>query len=369
MEGKERKGKCKEDGPWLGREEEARLWEDAGRKSNRSEYRRLKRLRLAELEQLHTWDDSPPVSDCDEDLPAPNFGAGTATGDPRGDLTADAFGSENNHSNNRSDRRKRRKSSDSDESGTTKEKKKKRKRSEQKKKSESASSGSEHDDSNDNHNADAAEREAEAFRQFVRQKRGIAAQEEQHNKHDISETASQQHNSSYAPDSASHRTANPAGDDEEDEEQGPEPPAHLVSGSSGPASYGKALRPGEGSAMAAYVQAGKRIPRRGEVGLSAEQIEHFENVGYVMSGSRHSKMNAVRQRKENQVYSAEEKAALAMLNYEEKQQKEQKVMNDLRSLVSSQLGESPDLAGEDHKANDQQQKEQKQGSGDQQHQQ
>lgn len=55
--------------------------------------------------------------------------------------------------------------------------------------------------------------------------------------------------------------------------------------------------------MAAFVQSGKRIPRRGEVGLSADQIEHFETLGYVMSGSRHSRMNAIRIRKENQVSS------------------------------------------------------------------
>jgi hypothetical protein len=30
------------------------------------------------------------------------------------------------------------------------------------------------------------------------------------------------------------------------------------------------------------------------VGLDSEQIEKFENIGYVMSGSRHSRMNAVR---------------------------------------------------------------------------
>lgn len=65
-------------------------------------------------------------------------------------------------------------------------------------------------------------------------------------------------------------------------------------------SYGGALLPGEGQAMAAFVQSGKRIPRRGEVGLSADQIEHFETLGYVMSGSRHSRMNAIRIRKENQ---------------------------------------------------------------------
>lgn len=51
---------------------------------------------------------------------------------------------------------------------------------------------------------------------------------------------------------------------------------------------------GEGAAMHAYVQNGKRIPRRGEVGLSADQISHFEDLGYVMSGSRHSRMNAIR---------------------------------------------------------------------------
>ena len=33
--------------------------------------------------------------------------------------------------------------------------------------------------------------------------------------------------------------------------------------------YGGALRPGEGAAMAAFVQSGKRIPRRGEVRSAA----------------------------------------------------------------------------------------------------
>ena len=34
--------------------------------------------------------------------------------------------------------------------------------------------------------------------------------------------------------------------------------------------YGGALRPGEGAAMAAFVQSGKRIPRRGEVSTAVE---------------------------------------------------------------------------------------------------
>lgn len=52
-------------------------------------------------------------------------------------------------------------------------------------------------------------------------------------------------------------------------------------------SYGHALLPGEGAAMAEYVKAGKRIPRRGEIGLTSEEIASFERSGYVMSGSRY----------------------------------------------------------------------------------
>ncbi|KAM0952628.1 putative NF-kappa-B-activating protein [Dioscorea sansibarensis] len=104
-------------------------------------------------------------------------------------------------------------------------------------------------------------------------------------------------------------------------------------------SYGGALRPGEGDAIAQYVQQGKRIPRRGEVGLSAEEIQKFENLGYVMSGSRHQRMNAIRIRKENQVYSAEDKRALAMFNYEEKAKREHKVMADLHRLVQRHIGQ------------------------------
>ncbi|XP_038897847.1 NF-kappa-B-activating protein [Benincasa hispida] len=103
-------------------------------------------------------------------------------------------------------------------------------------------------------------------------------------------------------------------------------------------SYGGALRPGEGDAIAQYVQQGKRIPRRGEVGLSAEEIQTFETLGYVMSGSRHQRMNAIRIRKENQVYSAEDKRALAMYNYEEKAKRERKVMDDLQRLVQRHIG-------------------------------
>ena len=59
--------------------------------------------------------------------------------------------------------------------------------------------------------------------------------------------------------------------------------------------------------MAEYVKMGKRIPRRGEIGLTSNEITTFEDSGYVMSGSRHRRMEAVRIRKENQIYSADDK--------------------------------------------------------------
>lgn len=145
-------------------------------------------------------------------------------------------------------------------------------------------------------------------------------------------------------------------------------------------SFGGALLAGEGDAMAAYVAEGKRIPRRGEIGLLSEEIASFEGEGYVMSGSRsvklgvaghahlrllgllvlrlvkclvgslqrtaffadeelamhvfrHRRMEAVRIRKENQIYSADERRALAMFHWEERQKKEAKVRGGSPSVV------------------------------------
>jgi hypothetical protein len=175
-------------------------------------------------------------------------------------------------------------------------------------------------------------------------------------------------------------------EDSGDEFVGPRP-AHAEKAPDA-RSYGGALLPGEGEAIAGFVQAGKRIPRRGEVGLTSTQIEDYEKLGYVMSGSRHKRMNAIRIRKyghikqtsenkrsalstfqyarapgflslpllltpllsllsvcfslcfrENQVYSAEEKRALAMLNSDEKQMRETRLMNEFRKYVQEKTGE------------------------------
>jgi len=114
---------------------------------------------------------------------------------------------------------------------------------------------------------------------------------------------------------------------------GPKPLAEQIR--KGDISYGGAMMPGEGQAYAKYVQENKRIPRRGEVGLTSDQIEHFEDLGYIMSGSRHRRMNAIRIRKENQVYTAEEKRALAILNHEEKAKRENQIVSDFRALIDA----------------------------------
>ena len=45
----------------------------------------------------------------------------------------------------------------------------------------------------------------------------------------------------------------------------------------------------------------QRIPRRGEIGMTNDDIQAFERAGYIMSGNRHRRMEAVRLRKESQV--------------------------------------------------------------------
>ena len=49
---------------------------------------------------------------------------------------------------------------------------------------------------------------------------------------------------------------------------------------------------------------------------------------------RHRRMEAVRIRKENQIYSADERRALAMFNYEERQKREAKVSSPCRNIVT-----------------------------------
>ena len=128
-------------------------------------------------------------------------------------------------------------------------------------------------------------------------------------------------------------------EDSDDDDIGPMPLPKSDPNSSSATSkaqskaYGGALLPGEGEALAQYVQQNLRIPRRGEIGYGADEISNYETSGYVMSGSRHARMNAIRIRKENQVYSAEEQRALALITLEENQQKEAALLNDFKTML------------------------------------
>lgn len=61
-----------------------------------------------------------------------------------------------------------------------------------------------------------------------------------------------------------------------------------------------------------------------------------------MSGSRHRRMEAVRIRKENQIYSADEKRALAMFSKEERQKRENKILSQLRDVVQKKISRKKD---------------------------
>ncbi|GAB1525142.1 Ras-induced vulval development antagonist domain-containing protein [Rhizoctonia solani] len=122
----------------------------------------------------------------------------------------------------------------------------------------------------------------------------------------------------------------------EDEEIGPMPVV-TSGGKLSERDYGGALLRGEGSAMAAYIQDGERIPRRGEIGLTSDEIAQYEDVGYVMSGSRHRRMNAVRMRKENQVISAEEKRGILKMQKEEREKRESMIIGGFKEILEEKL--------------------------------
>merc|ERR1712039_861064 len=120
-----------------------------------------------------------------------------------------------------------------------------------------------------------------------------------------------------------------AKEDESEEEQmiGPQIPQKVQLSKKDIRDSSTQLLKGEGEAIAAYIAEGKRIPRRGEIGLTSDEITACEEDGWVMSGSRHRRMEAVRLREENQIYSAEE----------ERVKRENKILGQFREMVSDKL--------------------------------
>eukprot|EP01083_Nonionella_stella_P040276 109411_1 len=235
--------------------------------------------------------------------------------------SSDESSDSSDESSSEDERARRKRNKRSKSSKKSKKQRKSRKSSKKRKKTESSSDESE---------SSGSESEKEVARKVVPRK--VAPEE--------SQSDTEQNNgwidASEATESIDGKSEGPGAmeaiDDDDGADIGPQlmPEQEKLQSHS----YGGALRPGEGAAIANFVQKGMRIPRRGEIGLTSNQIESYEDLGYVMSGSRHKMMNAVRIRKENQVYSAEEKQALKVINFEEKAAKEKKILADFRKHLS-----------------------------------
>lgn len=146
--------------------------------------------------------------------------------------------------------------------------------------------------------------------------------------------------SALVPSASALQPVDGDSDDDADDDVGPQPlKVASTSRKVDERQYGGALLRGEGSAMAAFLKDGidLRIPRRGEIGLTSDEIATFESVGYVMSGSRHRRMNAVRMRKENQVISAEEKRGILQLQKEERERREAILREEFQELLTDNL--------------------------------
>lgn len=154
-----------------------------------------------------------------------------------------------------------------------------------------------------------------------------------------SSSVSQSIGSMQPPNTIPSHAGEAANEDDSDDDLGPQPLHKVIMKKFDERAYGSALLRGEGSAMAAFLQddTDSRIPRRGEIGLTSDEIAQFESVGYVMSGSRHKRMNAVRMRKENQVISAEEKRGILKLQKDERQRREAILREEFSELVHEKL--------------------------------
>ncbi|XP_066267966.1 NF-kappa-B-activating protein-like [Branchiostoma lanceolatum] len=237
--------------------------------------------------------------------------------DPDSDVNSPQEDSENSSSSG----------SDSEDKKRKKKKKSKKRKSKKRKKRRSSDSSDDSDDSSDDSSDSEEEIKKKKSKKRKHKKKSKKSKKIKKKKKQVSSSSSDSDSDSEEEVTYVERKRTLS-----TEMIGPDP---LTSGGAagGLTNYGHALLPGEGAAMAAFVQDGKRIPRRGEIGLTSDEIQTFEDSGYVMSGSRHRRMEAVRLRKENQIYNADEKRALANFNQEERSKRENKIMGSFRELI------------------------------------
>ncbi|CAD7682654.1 unnamed protein product [Nyctereutes procyonoides] len=283
---------------------------DKEREESLRQKRLSERERIGELGAPEVWGLSPknPEPDSDEHTPVEDD-------EPKKSSTSASTSEE--------EKKKKKKSGHSKERS-----KKRRKKKSSKRKHKKYSDDSDSDSDSD---TDSSEKKSDIIKKYILYiyLKKYKKKKSKKSRKDSSDSSSK--------DSQEEFLENPWKDRSKPEEPsdliGPEAPKTLASQDDKPLNYGHALLPGEGAAMAEYVKAGKRIPRRGEIGLTSEEIASFECSGYVMSGSRHRRMEAVRLRKENQIYSADEKRALASFNQEERRKRENKILASFREMV------------------------------------
>ncbi|XP_068156136.1 NKAP family protein CG6066 [Drosophila tropicalis] len=205
--------------------------------------------------------------------------------------------------------------------------------------SSSSSSSSDSDSTSDSSSSDSEdekdvwlEKTADGVKKPKKKKKSLSAKDKKHKKKKKKRKSEKE--KSRRTSSSTSKSKSKSNASHNDEDVGP---SLRTTGGLNQKDFGRALLPGEGAAMAAYIAEGKRIPRRGEIGLTSDEIANFESVGYVMSGSRHRRMEAVRIRKENQLYSADEKRALAMFSKEERQKRENKILSQFKDMIHSKL--------------------------------
>uniref|UniRef100_A0A2K5LH02 NFKB activating protein n=3 Tax=Cercopithecidae TaxID=9527 RepID=A0A2K5LH02_CERAT len=275
---------------------------DKEREESLRQKRLSERERIGELGAPEVWGLSPknPEPDSDEHTPVEDE-------EPKKSTTSASTSEE--------EKKKKKKSSHSKERSKKRRKKKSSKRKHKK--------YSEDSDSDSDSETDSSGKKANSILKKYKKKKSKKSRKES------SDSSSKESQEEFLENPWKDRTKA----EEPSDLIGPEAPKTLTSQDDKPLNYGHALLPGEGAAMAEYVKAGKRIPRRGEIGLTSEEIASFECSGYVMSGSRHRRMEAVRLRKENQIYSADEKRALASFNQEERRKRENKILASFREMV------------------------------------
>ncbi|XP_045328532.1 NF-kappa-B-activating protein isoform X1 [Leopardus geoffroyi] len=243
---------------------------DKEREESLRQKRLSERERIGELGAPEVWGLSPknPEPDSDEHTPVEDD-------EPKKSTTSASTSEEEKK------KKKKRKSSHSKERS----KKKRKKKSSKRKRKKYSDSDSDSDSETDSSDEDTKRRGKKAKKKEKKKKhrsKKYKKKKSKKNRKDSSDSSSK--------DSQEEFLENPWKDRSKPEEPsdliGPEAPKTLASQDDKPLNYGHALLPGEGAAMAEYVKAGKRIPRRGEIGLTSEEIASFECSGYVMSGSR-----------------------------------------------------------------------------------